>query len=76
MNIEQLKAIAEENGVKASIKKLSGMILSNINGMSFKVTSYEEFEEQCKALKSYIAPEPIELTSRLVAIENQTLNHF
>lgn len=76
MNIEQLKGIAEENGVKASVKKLNGMILANINGKSFKVTSYEEFEEQCKALESYVAPEPIELTSRLTEIENKTLKRF
>lgn len=74
MSIEQLKTIAEKNGVEASVKKLNGMIFANINGMSFKVKTYEEFADQCKALKSFIAPEPIELTSRLARIEDKYIS--
>lgn len=71
--IERLQAIATENGVTATIRELGGKIYSNINGASFIVNSPNQFEDKCKELKGYVAPAPIELTARLIRIENNML---
>lgn len=72
--IEKLQMIATENGVKASIKELGNNIFANINGQSFKVNGFASFQAKCKELKNYVAPAPIELTSRLTRIEENTLS--
>ncbi|WP_078548659.1 hypothetical protein [Litchfieldia alkalitelluris] len=71
--IEKLQTIANENGVKAAIKELGNNIFANINGVSFKVQGLGTFEAKCKELKNYQAPEPIDLTSRLTKIEENTV---
>jgi hypothetical protein len=71
--IEKLIEIARENGVTAIVRELSGNTFASINGQSFKVAGYASFNAKCKELKSYIAPHPIELTSRLSEIENAAL---
>lgn len=72
--IEKLQAIANENGVKATIKELGSNIFANINGQSFKVNGFASFQAKCKELKNYVAPAPIDLTSRLQRIEEKTLS--
>lgn len=71
--IERLEAIANENGVTATIRELGGKIYSNINGASFIVNSPMDFESKCKELKDYVAPAPIDLTARLIRIENSAI---
>ena len=72
--IEKLQTIAEENGVKVTIRELGNNIFANINGQSFKVRGLASFDAKCKELKNYVAPEPIDLTSRLTKIEEKTLS--
>ena len=72
--IEKLYSIAEENGVKVSIKELGSNIFANINGQSFKVNGFASFQDKCKELKNYKAPSPIDLTSRLTKIENEFIS--
>lgn len=72
--IEKLKQIAESVGVNVSIRSLGNNIFANINGCSFKVNSYDQFKSKCLELQNYVAPEPIDLTSRLAEIENNYLN--
>jgi hypothetical protein len=67
--IEKLQLIAEENGVTVVIKQLGENIFANINGQSFKVNGFASFQDKCKELKNYVAPAPIDLTSRLTKIE-------
>jgi hypothetical protein len=71
--IEKLQTIAKENGVTATIKTLGQNIFANINGQSFKVNGFASFEAKCKELKNYQAPAPIDLTQRLVKIEENTV---
>lgn len=71
--IEKMQAIAQAIGVNASIKELGGELFANINGVSFKVRGLASFEAKCRELKSYQAPAPINLTDRLVKIEQKTL---
>jgi hypothetical protein len=71
--IERMETIAKENGVAATIKTLGGNIFANINGVSFKVTGFASFEAKCKELKNYQAHAPIELTQRLIKIEENTV---
>lgn len=71
--INKLTLAAAEHGVTASIRSLGGNIFANINGCSFVVNSHESFVAKCKELKNYQAPAPIDLTARLVKIENSAL---
>lgn len=71
--IEKLEMIAKENGVKVSIKELGGNTFANINGSSFKVQGFASFAAKCKELKNYKAPAPINLTERLIKIEENTV---
>ncbi|MED3562301.1 hypothetical protein [Bacillus xiapuensis] len=72
--IEKLQSIANEIGVKVSIKQLGNNIFANINGQSFKVNGFASFQAKCRELKNYIAPAPIDLTSRQIRIEEKTLS--
>jgi hypothetical protein len=72
--IEKLQSIANENGVTATIKKLGNNIFANINGQSFKVNGFASFQDKCIELKNYIAPAPIDLTSRLTRIEENFIS--
>lgn len=76
MNLNKLQEMASEKGIKASVKKLGGMILANINGQSFKVKSEEQFAEKLEELKDYEAPAPVDLTSRLERIEQATIELY
>lgn len=67
--IEKLNAIANEIGVKASVKEMGGNIYANVSGVTFKVRGFASFEAKCRELKDYQAPAPVELTSRLAKIE-------
>jgi hypothetical protein len=71
--IEKLQTIAKENGAVATIKTLNGNTFASINGVSFKVAGFASFEAKCKELKNYQAPAPIDLTRRLIKIEENTL---
>lgn len=72
--IEKLQTIANEVGVTVSIKTLGNNIFANINGQSFKVNGFASFQAKCIELKNYVAPAPINLTSRLSKIEEKTLS--
>jgi hypothetical protein len=72
--IEQMKEIAKGLEVKATIKQLGSNIFANVNGVSFKVNGLATFEAKCKELKNYVAPAPVELTSRLERIERMTVS--
>ncbi len=74
--IEKLKEIAKNNGVTASIKELGNSIFANINGVSFKVQGFASFEAKCRELQAYEAPAPVDLTSRLIKIEENTVRLF
>lgn len=72
--IERLESIANEVGVEVIIKQIGSDIFANINGQSFKVRGFASFQSKCKELKNYVAPYPIDLTSRLEAIERGALS--
>jgi hypothetical protein len=71
--IERMETIAKENGVVATIKTLGGNTFASINGVSFKVVGFASFEAKCKELKNYQAPAPVDLTARLVKMEENTV---
>jgi hypothetical protein len=71
--IDKINEIANENGVKVSVRELGGSTFANINGQSFKVQGFASFDAKCKELKNYVAPAPLDLTSRLERIERAAL---
>ena len=69
MNMDQLQKIAEKHGVKTSIRKVFGEYYGHINGVSFRISDTRNFERKCAELKNYQPPAPINLTERLIKIE-------
>lgn len=70
--VKKLEEIAKDNGVNVTIRTLGNDIYAHINGISFKVRGYATFNAKCKELKNYTPPKPIDLTSRLTKIEENT----
>lgn len=67
--IDRLHKVAKAHGVNASIKKIGNELYGNINGVSFKIMCYRDFEKRCIELKNYELPELLNLTERIVKIE-------
>ncbi|MDC0764887.1 hypothetical protein POF51_29640 [Brevibacillus sp. AG] len=74
--LKKLLAIAEEIGVKASIKEIGGQFYANINGKSFLVIGYSHFRDKCVELKEYVPPKAIDLTVRILRIEERAMEHM
>ena len=67
--IEKFEEIAKQNGVRATLREVKGTIYASINGVTFIPRGFASFDAKCKELKNYVAPQPIDLTSRLIRIE-------
>lgn len=74
--IKRFKEIAERYGLKDTTVKYMeslGQYVASIKGNTFKIKNYKHFEERCKELKDYQPPQPINLTNRLIKIEEMAL---
>lgn len=74
--IEKMMQIAKDNGVKAVVKEVGGNIFASINGQTVKVSGFASFDAKCRELKDYIAPAPINLTSKIARIEEAVLSNY
>ena len=73
MTVEQLKEIAKEAGITATVRKLGGKIYANVNGLSFVVQSADQFKRAIVEKANAPKAQPIDLTSRLERFERRAI---